>query len=640
MAPLLGRDPIRPAVSLLLLGILVYSPGLTGGFTFDDYHNIVDNTQLRPAHLTLDSLLRAALSSTAGPLRRPLASLSFLANYHWAGPAALSFKLTNLAIHLVTGLLLLALLKVLLPRLVPARGDERLAARLAFLVALAWTLHPLNLTAVLYVVQRMTSLATAFLLIACLTYTKMRVASCAGRTMNQAVAWAVIAMAGLLGLACKETAALLPLLLLVIELAAFDFVGAPTLRKLAYVALLLTGIGLLYWAFNPEILTDAYRERPFSATERGLTELRILFSYLGQIVLPTPERLGLFHANWTLSRGLLTPWTTALATGIWFSALAFASHYRRRARLVFFALTWYLAGHLLESTVIPLDLSYEHRNYLPSIGVICLVLFPVAKLFATEASVARLIACAILLALGAQTAYRAWQWSDPITLAMTEARHHPDSSQARYEYGRIRYLLYLTDKRPADLALARAELEVATGLSDEGFLPLSGLVKSYLASDERMPATLLPRLRHELQSGQPNQRRLSVVFHLIECQMSRACRMAPDVVLAAVGATFDNPRLTPAAKAMILEWLAVYYTNVLGDISAARKVITEAMEIDPAEWTYRLRLVEVLIAQKDWLAAAHATTGLPEKLGAKYRYTEPAITQRLASVQQQLRDHP
>lgn len=626
------------AGALLLVGTLVYLPGLSGGFAFDDYHNIVDNPLLHPPQLTFDSLITAALSSAAGPLRRPIASLSFLANYQLAGAAPLSFKVTNLLIHLVNGSLLLVLLNNLLPRLMPANSGKQVAKHLAILVALAWTLHPVNLTAVLYVVQRMTSLSAMFVLTACLAYTKLRLKTSVGRSTNQKGYWTVIAIGGFLGLLCKETAALTPLLLVVIEFSAFDFIEAPRLRKLTQLGLAFAILGVMYLALVPDFLINAFRERPFNALERGLTELRILFFYLSQIVLPTPNRFALFHADWNLSRGLFVPWTTAFAGGLWLLSLALAFVYRRRMRLAFFALTWYLTGHLIESTVVPLDLIYEHRNYLPSIGMLCLVLLPVARFFETQAVAARLLAGGILLSLGAQTAYRSWQWSDPITLAVTEARHNPESTDARYEYGRIRYQLYIKEKRPQDLRLARVEFEASAARGNEAFRPLSALIFSYLAIGEMLPDATLSRFVHDLQIGQPNQRRLNSVYTLIDCQLSQICRVAPDIVLTVVSAVFDNPKLQPDAKAMVLEWLAVYYANSLGDLPAARTVALEAMELAPSDWHYRLRVLEVMIAQRDWVTAKRVASGLPPPPGLWCRYTEPKLADRFAEAQRQLRD--
>src|SRR5690349_4988706 len=114
----------------LLAAIIVtcaaYVPGLSGGFIFDDYPNIVDNHGVQPGDPSIGSLVRAALSSPSSEFKRPLASLSFAANYLASGLDPYWMKLTNLVIHLLNGLVLFALVKRLIEAKAPATyGADR-----------------------------------------------------------------------------------------------------------------------------------------------------------------------------------------------------------------------------------------------------------------------------------------------------------------------------------------------------------------------------------------------------------------------------------------------------------------------------------------------------------------------------------
>jgi hypothetical protein len=338
-----------------------------------------------------------------------------------------------------------------------------------------------------------------------------------------------------------------------------------------------------------------------------------------------------------LSHSLFAPWTTAVAALTWLCFLAVAINRRKRDRLFFFAVTWFVAGHLLESTIAPLDLVYEHRNYLPAVGLLCWVLSHIFSISSIYRVPARILALGIILVLGAITAYRAWQWSDPITLAVIEARHHPQSARARYENGRIHFRLYLDDKRDQDLALARDELAAAARLDSEPFMPLSGLVTSYLIAREPVPEVLLERLQYDLKTSSPTQRRLSTLAILIDCQMLRKCEIAPAVIVAVAGAILGNKQLTATNKADTLEWLAVYYAMTLNDYTAGRRVAEEAMRTVPSDWKYRLRVVEVMLGQKDRTAALQTAMGLPKSLGFLQRYSEPAVENRLNRVWKTLR---
>ncbi len=94
----------------------VYWSGLTGGWVFDDYPNIVDNAaiHIKPGHSTLVAWVDAALSSPASFLHRPLASITFALNWMAGGGDPWPFKLTNVIIHLINGVLLFFMLRALL----------------------------------------------------------------------------------------------------------------------------------------------------------------------------------------------------------------------------------------------------------------------------------------------------------------------------------------------------------------------------------------------------------------------------------------------------------------------------------------------------------------------------------------------
>ncbi|MGH8377768.1 MAG: tetratricopeptide repeat protein, partial [Gammaproteobacteria bacterium] len=151
-------------LAALILTLLAYLPGLHGPFVFDDITNIVQNKALAMHSLAWDQLMHAALSSDAGPTGRPLSSLSFALNIYFNGLDATAFKITNLVIHLLNGLLVFILLRQIVEHWSKKRviQSANTAFWLPLLCAAAWLLHPLNLTAVLYVVQRETSLCSLF----------------------------------------------------------------------------------------------------------------------------------------------------------------------------------------------------------------------------------------------------------------------------------------------------------------------------------------------------------------------------------------------------------------------------------------------------------------------------------------------
>ena len=522
-----SRTPIRwlALLAVLALVALAYLPGLRGPFVFDDYPNIVNNPTVAVTELTPQALHAAAVSNNSGPLGRPLAALSFaLDHYRAGGFYPLAFKLSNLAIHLLNVLLVYALAG----RLVRLLGADEIAPAVALFCALLWGLHPLQLTSVLYVVQRMTSLAATFTLAAVLCWLQARErwsaggASATGRRVGKAqrahadtasgsaddastpgqnrvgTAWRPLptllvagdagdtASAGRVGptgvtghastgegqtsgyaaltrptgwlLACgvffglgllsKENAVLLPLYLAVIELCLWRQAGTtpqpdPGRRAATWffvvtlLAPLLVGLALFAW--RPGLLLDGYASRPFTLGQRLLTESRVLWFYVGLILLPTPARLGLYHDDIPVSTGLLEPWTTLLALDGWLVVLMAAALLRRRAPVFTFGVLWFLAGHALESTLVPLEIAHEHRNYLPGFGLLFAAVYGVAR-FAHHTRRGRLygaLGMAAVAAFAFGTFGRAASWHSEDTIIEALYRHHPQSASAQQMMGEL-----------------------------------------------------------------------------------------------------------------------------------------------------------------------------------------------------------
>lgn len=407
----------------LLVTTLVYWPGLHGGWLFDDYPNIVDNHGVQPVDGSLPSLLNAALSSPASDFKRPLASLSFAANYLAGGLDPFGWKLTNLLIHLLNGVLLFMLSKALLRQAQISEGGSGTRIDvIAALIAAGWMLLPINLTAVLYVVQREESLANLLVLLGLIGYVggRRRMLEnaqnpCSGGP-TLPTAWGTrrqrrgfwlcltsITLPTAVGILAKETAVMLPLYAVLVEWILFDFEKStaakpsehgsaiPSARPsialwrrllnykdwrivaLFLVVLVLPMIVGLAWLL-PNVLDPAsWATRNFSLQTRLLSEARIVWGYLVWTLLPIPQALSFYHDGFNISAGLLAPWTT-LASQLALLALALlALRWRRRRPLVALGIALFLGAHLLTGTILPLELVYEHRNYFASFGILLAV---------------------------------------------------------------------------------------------------------------------------------------------------------------------------------------------------------------------------------------------------------------------------
>src|SRR5690606_650750 len=137
-----------------------------------------------------------------------------------------------------------------------------------------------------------------------------------------------------------------------------------TLGTLVPVLALIAGI-IARW----DALTY-YGSRPFDLGERLLSQSRALCEYLFHILVPSLRGGGLYHDDFAISRGLMTPWTTLPAVLCVVALIIGAIFSVRRRPILAFALLWFFCAHALESTVFPLELYFEHRNYLPMFGIL------------------------------------------------------------------------------------------------------------------------------------------------------------------------------------------------------------------------------------------------------------------------------
>ncbi len=467
-------------MQVLLLALLVavlwmvYRPGLSGPYVFDDVQNITGNSSIAIASLAPHELLAAAFSKAEGNIGRPIAMLSFALNYFFNGQTfdPFAFKLTNLLIHMANVLLVYVLLRLLFQSAgIPSADlggatNRRRAILLALFAAALWGLHPLQLTSVLYTVQRMTSLSAFFVLLGMIVFVQGRRNFANGPIRAMVTMTAGIGGGALLGLLSKENAILLPLLAATVEIGLFSRSGlVPAYRRtLAIYYLCLVGIPAVvafgYVLLNPEFIIQTYATREFSLTERVLTQFRALFFYLSLMVFPLISRFGLFHDDFALSTGLLEPATTLLSLIAWVAIAGVMINGLRRRAVWAFGLAWFLAGHALESSVIGLEIIHEHRNYLPSVGICMAGAYYLALLMEKLRLSARtLLACglSILLTISFVTHTRALSWSTRPLLFESLAQHHPASYRAIYGLASS-YVEQRRDVRPVYNALRDAAL--------------------------------------------------------------------------------------------------------------------------------------------------------------------------------------
>ena len=360
-------QPVKRAATvavLLLVAWLLYRPALGGAFLLDDLPNLNGLSSVSD----FGSALQYVLDGRAGPSGRPVSLASFaLQAESWGGPAR-PFLEVNLLIHVLNGLLAYLFLFQLAKA---SRVNEANSHAVAVAALAVWILMPLLATSSLMVIQRMATLAALWMLAGLNAHLYFR-----GKLEDKPV-HALTGMSVSLGITTtlavlsKENGALLPTLVLVAEACLLPkpalqntrqwavwrgiFLALPTLAILAYLVSIVP--------YDPGNVA----KRGFTAYERLITEARVLWDYLLNAVLPRPSTFTPFHGDYPVSRSILEP-VTLLAVIGWAATIAAAIGLRRRAPLFTFAVAWYLAAHLLESTSVALYIYFEHRNYLAMLG--------------------------------------------------------------------------------------------------------------------------------------------------------------------------------------------------------------------------------------------------------------------------------
>jgi hypothetical protein len=593
----------------LLLTFAVYVPGRNGGFIFDDYPNIVDNTGLHPKTVTLGSLVRASLSSPSSEFKRPLASLTFTANLLATGTDPAPMKVTNIVIHLLNGLACFFLTRLLLAatrsrmRAPAAPGDGVASA----LVATAWLLLPINLTSVLYVVQRMESLANLFVLLALIGYTKARMTMRGDRRVGFVLATAAITVLPAIGLLAKETAVLVPLYAFLIELALFkgrspDAGGQPATDKRVrylFVAVLLVPfvLGSAWMAVklsNPR----AWASRDFTLATRLLSECRIVVDYVVWTLFPRAGDLSFYHDDFVISHGWLTPPTTLLGALAIAGLLALTVTLRKKRPLAALGLGLFFACHALTATVIPLELVYEHRNYFASYGLmLALVPWLVENTGTHRLLLARRVAFGALLAYWTlQTAMTASAWGTPLGLARELADRAPDSPRAQYELGRAYIILSHYDPDSPFTRLAYAPLERAMGLPGSSILPEQALI--FLNARMHLPLkdAWWESIMRKLGVRRPTVQDESSLGALGTCAIQDLCDLPRDRMVEAFGVALSHPNPTARLLAMYSD----YAWGELADLDLAYRTIKDATTTAPAEPAYIVTRARIAIELGQW----------------------------------------
>jgi len=412
--------------------LLIYSNTFRGPFVFDDRNNIQNNPDIRLTHLTLDSIKRASFGSIAQ--NRPVANLSFALNYYFHQDNVSGYHWVNILVHMMAGIFLYLFLRVSLD-IYPLPFSGVSHRWIPFFAALIWLVHPIHTQSVTYIVQRMNSLAAMFYILAFLLYAKARLSE---KPWTRRALFAGCILSSVLALGSKEISATLPFFIFLYEWYFFQDLRLTWLRRhwpvFAGLWFLFAVVAFIYLGRHPfdRILAD-YPAREFTLTERVLTQFRVVVYYISLLLFPHPSRLNLDH-DFQLSRSLFDPVGTLMSAFFIMCLMGFAIATAKRQRWLSFCLLWFFGNLVIESSVIGLEMIFEHRTYLPSM-LLSLMAVTAASRYVKVEWLIRAVFCFVVMLCALWTYERNKVWGDAVSLWEDCVKKSPQKARPHYNLG-------------------------------------------------------------------------------------------------------------------------------------------------------------------------------------------------------------
>jgi len=357
------------AIALIVgVAFIAYSNTFDVPFQFDDRPNILNNPNVQIRVLTWERL-EQFIKNTYRISIRVFSYFTLALNYYFGEFDVFGYHLVNFFIHIATGIFLywFLILTFHLPSLKERYGP--ISYKIALLASLVFISHPIQTQAVTYIVQRMASMAGMFYLLSMILYIKGRLTGGPSRGFYFVGA----GLSYLFGVFSKENVTILPLFIALYEFYFFQNLDlSPRGRKVVFwiagTLLVLGVLGLLLWGprYYNEIV-EGYKTRDFTLGERVLTQFRVVLYYVTLLIFPHPSRLNLDY-DFLTSKTFLDPPTTLISILIIAGLIGYSIGIAKRKPVVSYFILWYFGNLVIESSIFPLEMVYEHRLYLPAVG--------------------------------------------------------------------------------------------------------------------------------------------------------------------------------------------------------------------------------------------------------------------------------
>jgi hypothetical protein len=455
------KAPVYVLILLALIGI-AYSNSFLTPLHYDDSVNLIRNKNIHMETVTWENLKKTWFAGGERGdiyhpvLYRPVVMMSLAWNYYFHELDVFGYHAVNFLIHITASIFLYSfILQILTIRRINN------ANLIAFFATALWALNPVHLTAVTYVVQRMTSLAGMLYIISMFFYLQGRVS---GRTRY----WIASLVAAVLAVGSKENA-----IMLFVAIPIFDvlFFEQPNLKRnililsgFAAVAVLLV-LAVQGWeTFSYNKLQAGFEKREFTMLERLMTQPRVILFYLMVLFFPSHNLLSLTHTV-PISTGLMSPPETLIAMVIIVTIITLATIHARRHPLISFAVFFFFLNHLIEGSVFPLEMVYEHRNYVPSMFLFLPAAICIVYAYRRLGKLAIMAASAMLIFCVYNTHAQNEVWKSDLALWRDTVKKSPDP-RSMFNLGGAYYTKYREEGKREDLDFALNYWSVATKFNE------------------------------------------------------------------------------------------------------------------------------------------------------------------------------
>ncbi|MGD1075202.1 MAG: tetratricopeptide repeat protein [Thermodesulfovibrionales bacterium] len=477
---------------IITVGVLAYSNTFQVPFLFDDFSNIVENPVIKDFRYFTNPVSASDVPLYQFFKSRFIGYATFALNYKLHGLNVTGYHILNLIIHIANALLLylLIMLSFRTPSL-RERSLKNYSNLIGIFSALFFVSHPIQTQAVTYIVQRLASLATMFYLLSLISYVQSRLSVSRVRSSSFYV---VSLISAVLAMKTKEISFTLPFTITLYEFLFFT--GRKIKRLLHLIPILLTLLIIpLTFMGASQSLGDAIGAvsevtrvmTPMSRWDYLFTQFRVIVMYIRLLFLPINQTLDY---DYPLYHSLFEP--EVFLSFLFLMALCFIGFYlfyRAKSKdrksdqpleLIAFGVLWFFLTLSVESSIIPIvDLTFEHRLYLPSVGVFIAIttgLF-IAKDKLVEGKLSfqktMLPACVLILIIFTYATYsRNVVWQDKTTLWEDTVKKAPFNARAHNSLGFAYSSEGFIDK-------AMEQYQIAIRLKPDYAEPQNNLANSY-----------------------------------------------------------------------------------------------------------------------------------------------------------------